>query len=102
MVHQHLGRRRHGLLRLLLGRLPVVPGTGDCSDALLPGRGRLTVAGLTRADVALRERTTTAMPCNCGGGTPQTVIGYQLNLPDGTIRRYVTYQEAEAANQRAG
>ncbi|MFI8854634.1 hypothetical protein [Streptomyces sp. 891-h] len=42
------------------------------------------------------------MPCNCGGGTPQTVILYQLNLPDGTIRRYVTYQEAEAANQRAG
>jgi hypothetical protein len=25
-----------------------------------------------------------------------------LNLPDGTIRRYVTYREAEAANQRAG
>lgn len=42
------------------------------------------------------------MPCNCGGGTPQTIVGYQLNLPDGTIRRYVTYQEAEAANQRAG
>ncbi|MFD0163914.1 hypothetical protein ACFVJH_07135 [Streptomyces decoyicus] len=50
------------------------------------------------------------MPCNCGGGVPQTIVGgvpqtivgYQLNLPDGTIRHYVTYQEAEAANQRAG
>ncbi|WP_455753618.1 DUF7196 family protein [Streptomyces decoyicus] len=39
------------------------------------------------------------MPCNCGGGAPQTVVGYQLNLPDGTFRQYVTYQEAEAANQ---
>ncbi|WP_329179230.1 hypothetical protein OG754_33740 [Streptomyces decoyicus] len=42
------------------------------------------------------------MPCNCGGGVPQTIVGYQLTLPDGTIRHYVTYQEAEAANQRAG
>ncbi|MBB4891873.1 hypothetical protein FHS39_000873 [Streptomyces olivoverticillatus] len=25
-----------------------------------------------------------------------------MNLPDGTSRQYVTYQEAEAANQRAG
>jgi hypothetical protein len=30
------------------------------------------------------------------------VIIYQLNLPDGTIRRYFTYQEADAANKRAG
>ncbi|WP_455908586.1 DUF7196 family protein [Streptomyces lydicus] len=42
------------------------------------------------------------MPCNCGGGTPQTVVVYQLNLPDGRIYRYFTYQEADAANQRAG
>ncbi len=44
------------------------------------------------------------MPCNCGGASPapQTVIVYQLNLPDGTIRQYVTYQEAVAAYQRAG
>lgn len=35
-------------------------------------------------------------------GNPSDVIGYQLNLPDGTNRQYVTYQEAEAANQRAG
>ncbi|MGW7022999.1 DUF7196 family protein [Streptomyces decoyicus] len=42
------------------------------------------------------------MPCNCGGEAPQTIVGYQLNLPDGTIRQYVTYREAEAANQRAG
>ena len=41
------------------------------------------------------------MACNCGGGTPRTVV-YQLTLPDGTVRRYVTYQEAEAANRRAG
>ncbi|MGW2377668.1 DUF7196 family protein [Kitasatospora sp. NPDC001683] len=42
------------------------------------------------------------MPCNCGGGSPHATIVYQLNLPDGTIRRYVTYQEAVDANQRAG
>ncbi|GHJ31263.1 DUF7196 family protein [Streptomyces hygroscopicus] len=42
------------------------------------------------------------MACNCGGGTPRTVVVYQLTLPDGTVRRYVTYQEAEAANRRAG
>ncbi|MGY4969844.1 DUF7196 family protein [Streptomyces nigrescens] len=35
-------------------------------------------------------------------GNSSTVIGYQLNLPDGTLRQYVTCQEAEAANQRAG
>ncbi|WP_421111601.1 DUF7196 family protein [Streptomyces sp. NEAU-S77] len=42
------------------------------------------------------------MACNCGGGPPQTVVIYQLTLPDGTVRQYITYQEAEAANQRAG
>jgi hypothetical protein len=42
------------------------------------------------------------MGCNCGGGSPQRVVLYQLTLPDGTVRRYVTYQEAEAANKRAG
>ncbi|MGR3934682.1 MULTISPECIES: DUF7196 family protein [Streptomyces] len=42
------------------------------------------------------------MGCNCGGRTPQPVVLYQLTLPDGTVRRYVTYQEAEAANKRAG
>lgn len=42
------------------------------------------------------------MACNCGGGGRQPVIIYQLSLPDGTVRQYVTYQEAEAANQRAG
>lgn len=44
------------------------------------------------------------MACNCGGTTPspQPVILYQLTLPDGTLRQYFTYQEAHAANQRAG
>lgn len=42
------------------------------------------------------------MACNCGGGNPQTVVIYQLTLPDGTVRQYVTYQEAEAAHRRAG
>ena len=43
------------------------------------------------------------MACNCGGRTPQPVVVlYELRLPDGTVRRYVTYQEAEAANKRAG
>ncbi|MGW5334634.1 DUF7196 family protein [Streptomyces bauhiniae] len=42
------------------------------------------------------------MACNCGGESPQTPILYQLSLPDGTTRRYVTYQEALAAQQRAG
>lgn len=42
------------------------------------------------------------MGCNCGGGTPQRTVVYQLTLPDGTVRRYVTFQEAEAANKRAG
>ncbi|QLH24034.1 hypothetical protein [Streptomyces sp. Rer75] len=42
------------------------------------------------------------MACNCGGRTPQPVVIYQLTLPDGTVRHYVTYQEVEAANQRAG
>ncbi|QZY21043.1 DUF7196 family protein [Streptomyces decoyicus] len=43
-------------------------------------------------------------PCHAiaAGGSPQTVVGYRWDLPDGTIRQYVTYQEAEAANQRAG
>ncbi len=35
-------------------------------------------------------------------GSASDIVGYQLTLPDGTIRHYVTYQEAEAANQRAG
>ncbi|MFF8313228.1 hypothetical protein ACF05Q_24845 [Streptomyces lydicus] len=30
------------------------------------------------------------------------MVVYQLNLPDGTVYRYFTYQEAEAAKQRAG
>ncbi|WP_167396639.1 DUF7196 family protein [Streptomyces antioxidans] len=46
------------------------------------------------------------MACNCGGSAspwpPQTVVAYELKLPDGTVRRYVTHQEAEAANKRAG
>ncbi|MGW0754053.1 DUF7196 family protein [Streptomyces sp. NPDC002587] len=43
------------------------------------------------------------MGCNCGDGSArQSVTVYQLNLPDGTIRQYVTPQEALAAQQRAG
>ncbi|MFE1172377.1 hypothetical protein [Streptomyces sp. NPDC058773] len=42
------------------------------------------------------------MGCNCGGGARRTVTLYQLTLPDGTVRHYYTWQEAEAANQRAG
>lgn len=42
------------------------------------------------------------MACNCGGGARPTVIIYQLNLPDGTVRQYYTWQEADAAKQRAG
>ncbi|QTD99392.1 DUF7196 family protein [Streptomyces cyanogenus] len=42
------------------------------------------------------------MACNCGGASPQPPVLYQLNLPDGTIRQYVTYQEALAAQERAG
>ncbi|MFI9258456.1 hypothetical protein ACIGT4_12170 [Streptomyces sioyaensis] len=42
------------------------------------------------------------MGCNCGGGARPTVTVYQLNLPDGTARQFYTWQEAEAANQRAG
>jgi hypothetical protein len=42
------------------------------------------------------------MGCNCGGGSPQTPVVYQLNLPDGKVQRYFTRQEADAANQRAG
>ncbi|MBO3677373.1 hypothetical protein AB0M05_01095 [Streptomyces violaceusniger] len=45
------------------------------------------------------------MACNCGGGArggPQPVVVYELTLPDGTVRRYFTYQEADAANKRAG
>jgi hypothetical protein len=42
------------------------------------------------------------MACNCGGVAPQTPIVYQLNLPDGTTRQYVTYQEALSAQERAG
>jgi hypothetical protein len=42
------------------------------------------------------------MGCNCGGGSPPRSVLYQLTLPDGTVRRYITYQEAEAANKRAG
>ncbi|MFI9077795.1 hypothetical protein ACIGW8_15120 [Streptomyces sioyaensis] len=32
----------------------------------------------------------------------QHPVAYQLNLPDGTVRRYFTRQEADAANQRTG
>jgi hypothetical protein len=32
----------------------------------------------------------------------QTPGVYELRLPDGTVRRYVTHQEADAANQRVG
>ncbi|CDR06663.1 MULTISPECIES: DUF7196 family protein [Streptomyces] len=46
------------------------------------------------------------MACNCGGTAaqwpPQPVVVYELTLPDGTVRRYVTHQEADAANKRAG
>ncbi|MGA6154650.1 DUF7196 family protein [Stenotrophomonas sp. NPDC087984] len=46
------------------------------------------------------------MACNCGGGAaqnvPRPVVAYELTLPDGTVRRYATFQEAEAANRRAG
>ncbi|MCC4319214.1 DUF7196 family protein [Streptomyces malaysiensis] len=46
------------------------------------------------------------MACNCGGRapqwTPQPTVVYELKLPDGTVRRYVTHQEADAANKRAG
>ncbi|MFF4021042.1 hypothetical protein [Streptomyces sp. NPDC001843] len=42
------------------------------------------------------------MACNCGAVSPQPIIVYQLNLPDGTTRQYVTYQEALAAQARAG
>ncbi|MFI1156779.1 hypothetical protein [Streptomyces sioyaensis] len=42
------------------------------------------------------------MGCNCGGDARPTVTVYQLNLPDGTARQFYTWQEAEAANQRAG
>ncbi|MGW2403657.1 DUF7196 family protein [Streptomyces sp. NPDC001739] len=41
------------------------------------------------------------MACNCGGTSPQPAI-YRLHLPDGTVRDYFTYQEADAANKRAG
>lgn len=40
------------------------------------------------------------MGCNCGGGARRGVTIYQLTLPDGTVRQYYTWQEAEAANQR--
>ncbi|WP_202459797.1 hypothetical protein [Streptomyces sp. SID1328] len=42
------------------------------------------------------------MACNCGGVSPQTPVVYQLSLPDGTTRSYITYQEALAAKARAG
>ncbi|WP_432141668.1 DUF7196 family protein [Streptomyces sp. bgisy084] len=42
------------------------------------------------------------MGCNCGGGARTGVTLYQLTLPDGTVRLFYTWQEAEAANQRAG
>ncbi|WP_198944746.1 DUF7196 family protein [Streptomyces sp. CB03578] len=42
------------------------------------------------------------MACNCGGATRPTVIIYQLNLPDGSVRQYHTWQEADSANQRVG
>jgi hypothetical protein len=42
------------------------------------------------------------MSCNCGGGSAQQAVIYQLNLPDGTFRQYLTQQEADAANKRVG
>jgi hypothetical protein len=42
------------------------------------------------------------MGCNCGGSAGQATTIYQLNLPDGTVRQYYTWQEADAANKRAG
>lgn len=42
------------------------------------------------------------MGCNCGGGSQPTVSAFQLVLPDGSVRVYYTWQEAYAANQRAG
>lgn len=54
------------------------------------------------ATSAVKNGRTEVMPCNCGQNSPQPTIIYQLALPDGVIRQYITYQEAEAANQRAG
>lgn len=43
------------------------------------------------------------MGCNCGGGgARRTVTVYRLILPNGVTRDYVTLQEANAANSRAG
>lgn len=56
------------------------------------------------------------MACNCGGAQPAQpaqaapqpapnpygVVVYQLTFPDGTLQHYYTFQEAEAANRRAG
>ncbi|MEV6567601.1 DUF7196 family protein [Streptomyces kronopolitis] len=41
------------------------------------------------------------MGCNCGGDR-QAITVYQVFLPDGTVLQFPTWQEAEAANQRAG
>ncbi|MFF3763672.1 hypothetical protein ACFYYR_06225 [Streptomyces sp. NPDC001922] len=42
------------------------------------------------------------MGCNCGGGARRTVTVYRLVLPNGVIRQYRTWQEADAANKREG
>ncbi|MFH8679640.1 hypothetical protein [Streptomyces lydicus] len=42
------------------------------------------------------------MGCNCGGGARPNATVYQLHLPDGTVRQYYTWQEADAANKRVG
>lgn len=42
------------------------------------------------------------MGCNCGGRARRTVTVYRLVLPNGAIREYRTWQEADAANKREG
>ncbi|MES4890089.1 hypothetical protein [Streptomyces sp. NPDC096012] len=42
------------------------------------------------------------MACNCGGTPRSTMTVYRLTLPNGVSREFVTLQEAEAANRRAG
>lgn len=41
------------------------------------------------------------MACNCGR-TGRSTLVYRLVLPDGGTRDYLTRQEADAANNRAG
>ncbi|MGP4003435.1 DUF7196 family protein [Streptomyces sp. 8N706] len=42
------------------------------------------------------------MGCNCGGRARQAVTVYRLTLPNGVVRQYRTWEEADAANKRAG